>query len=258
MITILTPSKTMDFSADTPEYVVARLPYFADEAARIRGVLAAYDSTDIMKLMRVSRSLAESVVAQYTVPVTPKAALWAYRGDVFKGLQAWTLDAEKAAFAEVHLLVPSAVYGLLRPSDLIEPYRLEMNAKLSIDGASDLHDYWGKRLARYIVDLPGLHGELCVLSSAEYSKALVAKLPTDIAVVTPAFIDRKPSGQEAQVPIYNKMMRGVMARWIIDRGIDSVADLVDFSGHGYVYSPERSQPDRPVFFRSEMKPLRLT
>lgn len=257
MITILTPSKTMDFSTDTPEYVVAREPHFADEARDIRIMLASYDLTDIMKLMHVSRSLAERVVTQYTAPVTPKAALWAYRGDVFKGFQAWTLDADTAAFADHHLLVPSAVYGILRPYDRIEPYRLEMNAKLSVDAAKDLHKYWGERLAGYVAKLPDLRGELCVLSSEEYSKALLSKLPNSITVTTPAFIDRKPNGQEAQVPIYNKMMRGVMGRWIIDHRIDTSADLVTFSGHGYTYSPERSRPGRPVFFRSVMKPLQL-
>lgn len=257
MITILTPSKTMDFSTDTPEYVVAREPHFADEARDIRIMLASYDLTDIMKLMHVSRSLAERVVTQYTAPVTPKAALWAYRGDVFKGFQAWTLDADTAAFADHHLLVPSAVYGILRPYDRIEPYRLDMNAKLSVDAAKDLHKYWGERLAGYVAKLPDLRGELCVLSSEEYSKALLSKLPNNITVTTPAFIDRKSNGQEVQVPIYNKMMRGVMGRWIIDHRIDTSADLVTFSGHGYTYSPERSRPGRPVFFRSEMKPLQL-
>lgn len=257
MITILTPSKTLDFSADTPDYVTARRPHFADEAARIRAMLAGYDAEDIMKLMHVSRPLAERVVTQYTAPVTPKAALWAYRGDVFKGLRAWTLDADTAAFADTHLLVPSAVYGMVRPYDLIEPYRLEMNAKLGVDTAKDLHAYWGERLARYVAELPDLHGEVCILSSEEYSKALLAKLPKDIEVTVPAFIDRKPGGQEAQVPIYNKMMRGVMGRWIVDHRVDTAADLVKFNGHGYAYSPERSRPQRPVFFRSEMKPLRF-
>ena len=257
MITILTPSKTMDFGADTPGYVTPGLPYFTKEATSIRSTVASYDTDAIVKLMHVSRPLAERVVVQYNDPVTPKAALWAYRGDVFKGLQAWTLDAETAAFAEAHLLVPSAVYGLLRPSDLIEPYRLEMNAKLSVDSAKDLHEYWGKRLADYVSKRAELGGVLCVLSSEEYSRALVAKLPSEITVIIPAFIDRKPSGQESQVPIYNKMMRGVVARWIVDNQIDLAADLAKFSGHGYAYSPERSRPGRPVFFRSEMKPLQL-
>lgn len=257
MITILTPSKTMDFSADTPGYVAPGLPYFAKEAADIRSIVAGYDTDAIVKLMHVSRPLAERVVAQYNDPVTPKAALWAYRGDVFKGLQAWTLDARSAAFAEAHLLVPSAVYGLLRPSDLIEPYRLEMNAKLGVYGAKDFHEYWGERLARYVMEHPQLRAELCVLSSEEYSRALIAKLPADVTVTTPVFIDRKPGGQESQVPIYNKMMRGVMARWIVDNQIDTAADLVKFFGHGYAYSKERSQSNRPVFFRSEMKPLRF-
>jgi cytoplasmic iron level regulating protein YaaA (DUF328/UPF0246 family) len=257
MITLLTPSKTLDFSADTPEYVTARRPHFADEAARIRGMLATYDAEAIMKLMHVSRPLAERVVAQYAVPVAPKAALWAYRGDVFKGFRAWTLEPGSAAFADTHLLVPSAVYGVLRPYDLIEPYRLEMNARLCVETAKDLHEYWGERLAQYVTRLPEVRGEVCVLSSEEYSKALLAKLPADIVVTTPAFIDRKPDGQEAQVPIYNKMMRGVMGRWIVDHRVDAAVDLVRFSGHGYAYSSERSRPGRPVYYRTKMTPLRF-
>lgn len=258
MITLLTPSKTMDFSADTPDFVVPSTAPFIKEADHIRQLLAAYGIPEIMAMMHVSRPLAERVVAQYREPAEPKPAFWAYRGDVFKGLQAWTLDRAGTDFAQAHVLIPSAVYGLVRPYDAIEPYRLEMNAKLAVDGNNDLHSYWGERLAEYILQLPCLDDELCVLSSEEYSKALVGRLPKRIRVVTPAFIDRKPSGKEAQVPIYNKMMRGVMGRWIVDHQIDSTAALVNFSGHGYAYSAERSSADRPVFFRETMAPLRFS
>ena len=155
----------MDFSADTPAYVTPGQPHFVREAALLRQLLASYDASAIMQLMHVSQPLAERVVAQYRKSAEPKAALWAYRGDVFKGLQAWTLDAEGAQYAQAHLLVPRAVYGLLRPYDAIEPYRLEMNAKLNVDGSKDLHEFWGERLAAYVARLPVLNAELCVLSS---------------------------------------------------------------------------------------------
>jgi cytoplasmic iron level regulating protein YaaA (DUF328/UPF0246 family) len=130
-----------------------------------------------------------------------------------------------------------------------------MSAKLSIDGSKNLYDFWGDRLAKYVASFR--QNELLVLSSKEYSKAILAHLPADIRVVTPVFLDVKANGQIAQIPIYNKMMRGVMARWIIDRQAGSVDDVLQFTGHDYHYCPERSTANQPVFYRSHMTPLRF-
>lgn len=247
----------MDFDHDAPRYVHAEQPEFYIEAKLIKDRLAHYTIDDLMILMHISRPLAEKVTAMYQ-SVATKPALWAYRGDVFKGFQVETIHQSAAEFAQDHLLIASAVYGILRPHDKISPYRLEMGAKLSVGDSGSLYDFWKSKLARYIAARPGLAGELCVLSSEEYAKAAIGGLPPSIRIATPAFIDRKPSGLDAQIPIYNKMMRGAMARWVVDQQIDSLNRLHEFSGHGYQYNASMSTPDRPVFYRQEMRPLRFT
>jgi cytoplasmic iron level regulating protein YaaA (DUF328/UPF0246 family) len=255
MITLLTPSKTMDFVTPAPSYVNPAEPFFMSTADKIRHMLAQYDSAHIMRLMHVSEFLANEVMKKYGDVTHQKPALWTYIGDVFKGFQAMTLDREGAEFAQRHLLIASSIYGVLRPYDVIRPYRLEMKAKLSIDAAKDLYEYWRGDVSEYIASLPGLNNELCVLSSQEYARAVISNLPKNVRIITPAFIDRKPNGVDAQVPIYNKMMRGAMARWIVDQRIDSSNRLHEFSGHGYNYDQEKSTAIRPVFYRKTMKPL---
>jgi cytoplasmic iron level regulating protein YaaA (DUF328/UPF0246 family) len=256
MITLLTPSKTMDFVTPSPTFAAQTTPLFHEEAAKVRNVLASYSVDQIMNLMHVSRTLAEQVVAMYADTLQQKQALWTYTGDVFKGFQARTIDAESSAFAEEHLLIASAVYGVLRPSDMIAPYRLEMRAKPVIEGFKDMYDFWGKKPAEYVSSCQELQGELCVLSSEEYAKVVTRQLSQEaLRIATPAFIDTRADGSEAQIPIYNKMMRGVMARWIMDARVDSLDRLNEFTAHGYIYSQQRSADARPVFFRREMKPL---
>lgn len=254
MLTILTPSKTMDFVTAAPSFVVATVPVFQAEADRLRSLISALDHIALRKLMSVSADLASKVQDMYREEAT-KPAFWAYDGDVFKGVQAVKLAESDALFAQEHVLVPSGLYGLIRPFDLISPYRLEMKAKLAAGDAGNLYQFWGDKLGKYVE--AHAEREVLMLSSYEYAKAIAPYLSSATRVVTPAFIDKKPNGNEAQVAIYNKMMRGVMGRWVIDRHIDSLGDIEAFGAHGYVYSKERSTPDRPVFYREIMTPLVL-
>lgn len=256
MLTLLTPSKTMDFATAAPPFVVGTEPHFLREATRLRRVVAGYDAPAICRLMKVSDSIASRVIAMYE-DTTLKPALWTYSGDVFKGFQVAGLDNKGADFANDHLLIASAVYGLLRPSDMISPYRLEMRAKLPVQSYVNLYDYWGVSLARLVQARAGDRGEVCVLLSREYAKAALLGLPESTCIVTPAFMDIKPDGKRAQIPIYNKMMRGVMARWIVDRRIDEIRRLNEFTAHGYAYDSETSTGQRPVFLRKIMSPLKL-
>lgn len=252
MLVLLTPSKTMDFTSAVPSFAVPTTPVFADEATQVRSLLATYDAAAIQSLMSVSERLARSVQGMYH-QTAAKQAFWTYAGDVFRGVQAHTIDEATARYAQRHVLIPSAVYGLVRPFDAIAPYRLEMSAKLSIEGSKSLYDFWGDRLAKYVASYR--QDELLVLSSKEYSRAILRHLPSDIIVVTPMFLDTKADGRVAQVPIYNKMMRGVMARWVIDERVESTDDLVNFSAHDYIYDAARSTPHAPVFYRRVMAPL---
>ncbi|MNQ06394.1 hypothetical protein D3C85_191460 [compost metagenome] len=253
MITVLTPSKTMDFKSAPPSYLHPTQPLFLPEANELRGIISGYDRSTIKTLMSVSDDLADRVQVMYRDQVS-KPSFWAYDGDVFKGVQAATLTESDALFAQEHIVVPSGLYGLVRPFDRISPYRLEMKAKVGVGDTNNLYQFWGDKLGRY-VERHANH-EVLMLSSYEYARTILPYVSVKTRVVTPAFIDKKPNGVEAQVAIYNKMMRGVMGRWVIDERIDSLDRVNEFRAHGYSYSQERSRPDCPVFYRDIMTPLR--
>lgn len=254
MITILTPSKTMDFMRPAPAYVEPTSPVFYKQAGELRTLIAGYDAATVISLMSVSDVLAEKVRDLYRQQIK-QPALWAYDGDVFKGVQAASLTKADALFAQAHVLVPSGLYGLVRPFDLISPYRLEMKTKLAVGKSANLYQFWGDMLGNYVQQ--HADHEVLMLSSYEYAKAISPHLSSATRVVTPAFIDKKPNGAESQVAIYNKMMRGVMGRWVIDQRIDSLDAIRAFTAHGYVYSKERSVPNKPAFYRGIMTPLKL-
>ncbi len=242
----------MDFITSPPEFAGSTGPVFVKETRQLRQKLLAYTVDEINQLMAVSEPLAEKTRSMYLDTVS-KQAFWAYDGDVFKGVQAKSLDESAAAFAQKHVVVPSGLYGLLRPYDMISPYRLEMKAKLVVGQTKNLYEFWGDKLARYAESVAD--GEILMLSSNEYARTIVPHVSPMTRIVTPAFIDRKPNGQESQVAIYNKMMRGVMARWVIDNRIDSLEKIKEFTAHGYRYIPERSTNSKPVFYRQHMQPL---
>lgn len=254
MLTILTPSKTMNFTINALHFSQGTVALFSNEANEIRTTIGKLSVTEIKDLMKVSDALAHRTYEVFRQPVV-KRAFWAYDGDVFKGVQAETLDASAIAFAQNHIVVPSALYGLVRPNDLILPYRLEMKAKLSVAGTKNLYDFWGDKLAKHVEE--HANGEVLILSSYEYARTILPYAKTTTRLVTPAFIDKKPNGQESQVAIYNKMMRGVMARWVIDNRIDALELIKEFSAHGYHYDAIRSVDDKPVFYRPHMSPLRF-
>ena len=147
----------------------------------------------------------------------------------------------------------SGLYGIVRPYDLISPYRLEMKAVIPIGKRKNIYEFWGGRLGEYVATRA--NGIVCDLSSDEYGKPVTAHLPNDIRIIKPVFYDNRPNGKVGRAPIYNKMMRGVMARWIVDHRVDTPEGLKGFTGHGYSYSEKLSTPDSPAFFRQEMKPL---
>ncbi|MFI5212390.1 MAG: YaaA family protein [Candidatus Saccharimonadales bacterium] len=254
---MLTPSKTMDFITPVPDFVTPGRPLFEHESKQIRSLLCNYNEKTIIKLMHVSPILAERVRTMYADITSQKAALWTYSGDVFKGFQAATLTQADSAFAQRHLLIPSAVYGLLRPNDMIRPYRLEMKAKLAVGSSKDLYQFWGERLAEYMTHREELADTVCVLASDEYARAAICALPKHIRLVTPVFLDTKPNGTIGAVPIYSKMMRGVMGRWIIEHRINDPERLREFSGQEYHYNSAHSRPNRPAFYRVVPSPLRF-
>lgn len=254
MISLLAPSKTLDFDTPTPDFVTPTEPLFQRRAKELVREIASLSYADMKQLMQVSDALTDSTVQLYKEwRRVQKPALWAYKGDVYRGVKAQNLTQAEAEWAQQHIMILSGLYGVLRPYDAISPYRLEMKAKLAVGSTRNLYEYWGDKLAKIVADRA--NGVVCVLSSDEYAKAVVKYLPKDIRVVTPVFYDAKPSGKVGIAPIYSKMMRGVVARWMIDNRVDTSEKLADFSAHGYSYDLARSTPNFPAFYRKTMAPL---
>lgn len=254
MISLLAPSKTLDFDTRLPSFVTPTKAIFQAQANELAQKLGDMSHADMKHLMQVSDALADTTTRLYEQwGNAQKPALWAYKGDVYKGVKAHTLAQADAEWAQQHIMILSGLYGILRPYDTISPYRLEMKAKLEIDQMKNLYEYWGDALAKVVAERA--NGVVCVLSSDEYAKAVLKYLPKDVRVVTPVFYDVKPSGKVGVAPIYSKMMRGVMARWMIDNRVDTPEKLERFTGHGYAYDVGRSTPNAPAFYRAAMVPL---
>lgn len=249
---LLAPSKTMTMTRAVPDGIMVTEPHFNDEAARI--VDSIRGRQDIAAVMHVSASIAHDVARMYGKWGSEHApALFAYVGDVYRWFYADTLSMADMRWANDRLFIMSGLYGALRPTDVISPYRLEMKAKIDVDGSGDIYGFWGHKIARFIDSRPG--DVICNLSSDEYAR-VVTKY-TKKRVVTPVFIDKKSDGKVGAVPIYSKMMRGVMARWIVDNRIDSPEGLLSFVSQGYCYNAARSAPDAPAFYRDDPKPIRF-
>jgi cytoplasmic iron level regulating protein YaaA (DUF328/UPF0246 family) len=252
MYIIIAPSKTMTMTRPFPRAIPVTTPYFSDDATRI--VDAVRHTIDIAQVMHVSEPIAGKVVAMYEKWGSEKApSAFAYVGDVYKGFFAETLSVEDLRWAQQRMFILSGLYGALRPMDEISPYRLEMRAKLQVQSASSIYEFWGEKVARMIDKQSG--NTICNLSSDEYAK-VVTKY-TKKRIVTPLFIDEKSNGTVGPVPIYGKMMRGVLARWIIDNRVETPEGLQRFASQGYSFDEARSTANQPTFYRSHPKPIRF-
>lgn len=253
---VLAPSKRMEIAGMILNQDKCGSPLFLTEAAILAGILKSKSEIKLMKLLGISKSLAKSVHEQYALwpsGVNTSAALWTYKGDVYRGLLADSLSASDATWAQQHLIIVSALYGILRPFDIIKKYRLEMNTKVRVHKCQNPLEFWGTKLSEY----PSRNGYtwICICSSSEYARPIIKqqKLP----VVIPMFMDHKKNGEVAVVPIYSKLMRGVFARWIIENRITEPEQLASFSAHGYMFDEDRSVLASPVFVRATMSPLRF-
>ena len=250
MLLLLSPAKRLDMSEAPAPTVTA--PRFAGDAAALARTLGDRSAAEIGGLMRLSDDLArltkERAGAFGRQSVRP--ALLAFAGDVYRGLDARSLDADGLERAQARVRILSGLYGLLRPLDAIEPYRLEMGTKLRTGGASDLYGYWGDRIARAIEeDLDG-HDERVVvnLASNEYAKAALPSL--GVPVVTPVFREVK-DGQARTLALFAKVARGLMTRWVIDRDVRRADDLRGFDAGGYSLDEAASGPSELVFTRPQ-------
>jgi cytoplasmic iron level regulating protein YaaA (DUF328/UPF0246 family) len=254
MLLILSPSKTLDYEhPHTP--VTPGTPRFLKESLQLVEQLRRLTPARLQKLMEISPKLAALNAQRYhdfSTPFTPQNArpcLFAFKGDVYEGLRAETLPASAVAYLQHHLRILSGLYGLLRPFDLIQPYRLEMGVALKTPRGKTLYDFWGERITQALnADLKTAKGPLVNLASKEYFHS-VRPETLNAAIVTPQFKEKK-AGDYKTVALFAKRARGLMARFVAQQQINNPADLRDFSEEGYRYLPKLSTAEMPIFGRS--------
>lgn len=254
MLTVLSPAKRLDWS-DRPGIAMTE-PAFAEDAVRLAAVARRLSKPKLQALMGISPELAKLNQTRFRdFDAEPgsdrlRPAALAFAGDTYAGLDATSLDAEELDWAQDHLRILSGLYGLLRPRDGIQPYRLEMGSRLKTRKGPTLYAYWGTRLAAALAEQAARVGTetLVACASTEYFSA-VDPGAHGLRVVTPVFLEDRGDGAPRMVSFYAKKARGAMARFIIQNRLRDPEALQGFDAGGYRYDPSRSQPDAPVYLR---------
>ena len=256
MLVVLSPAKTLDY--ETPPHVAeSSQPQLLAESALLIEQLRELAPQDISSLMKISDKLGSLNFDRYLewgTPFTPdnaKQAVLAFKGDVYTGLEAETLNAAELSWAQQHLRILSGLYGVLRPLDLMQAYRLEMGTKLNNSRGKDLYQFWGSQITEQLnASLAEQAKPLLVsLASNEYFKSVkVKELNAD--VITPVFKDLK-SGKYKIISFYAKKARGLMARYIIQNRIDQAEELQAFDVAGYRFNSAMTEGNEWVFTRDE-------
>jgi len=253
MLLVISPAKTLDLTP-VPDVPFTR-PVFAKDTAELAEVTRTLSRGDLRRLMDISDNLAALNVDRFQ-DFKPRArkgvqAAFAFAGDVYEGLRARELDSDALDYAQSHLRILSGMYGLLRPLDCIQPYRLEMGVRLKTARGATLYDFWGDRIAKALNKEAAGHADptLVNLASQEYFGAVDAR-PLKLPVLNSAFKDEK-EGRARVLAFFAKKARGAMARFAIDERLDSAEGLKDFTGMGYRYRKALSSPREWVFTRKQ-------
>lgn len=259
MLILLSPAKNMNFDP-APANLTSTKPVFAKDTAELSEVTKTLTKARLKSLMKISDNLADLNYQRFQAfkPTgtlnTAKQAALAFNGDVYLGLDAVTLTPQDLKFAQDHVGILSGFYGLLRPLDAIQPYRLEMGSKLKNPRGEDLYDFWGDRIAKKINSKLKTHPDktLVNLASNEYFSA-VDKNTLQARIVTPVFKEEK-DGKLRQLQFFAKRARGLMARWAIQNRITDANDLKKFNAGGYKFQPNDSSEGKWLFTRPQPKP----
>ncbi len=255
MIILLSPAKTLDYKTK-PSVNESSLPIFQKQAESIASEMKKYSAKQISELMEISMDLAQLNFERYQnwnkdETLTPlKQAIYAYKGDVYLGLNAYNWEKDKIDFAQQNLRILSGLYGYLKPLDLIKPYRLEMGAKVKIKTQPDLYHFWRNRITKAVIeDSENTNSKLVInLASMEYSSVIDFK-KLKLKVVSPQFLDSK-NGTYKMISFFAKKARGMMASYICENKITNAEDIIGFNQDGYMFNPQLSLDDKPVFTRS--------
>ena len=254
MLTVLSPAKKLskDCFVKTDRF---HKPQFLDESKALVGKMKKMTPTDFMSLMTISENLAELNWERMQNwdekfnPENSREAIFSFKGDTYSGLDADSLSDQDLNFAQKNIRILSGLYGILRPLDLMKPYRLEMGTSFANKKGKNLYEFWGDKVQKNVLnELKDQKSDLLInLASKEYFTVL-GKLPEDINVVTPTFKDYK-NGNYKIISFYAKKARGLMARWIIQNKVINFEDLSGFDLDGYKYSKAESTATVPVFLR---------
>ena len=256
MLIVISPAKTLDYETK-PKTKVFTTPDFLDQSQRLINRLRTFSSLDISDLMKVSAKIADLNFNRYESWKKPftmnnaKQAILAFKGDVYTGLDASTFKADEFKFAQQHLRVLSGLYGLLRPLDLMQPYRLEMGTKLKTDVGKNLYEFWGSDITEGLnKQLKKIKSEYLInLASNEYFKSVKPK-ELNAQIITPAFKEFK-NGEYKMIGIYAKKARGLLSRYIIQNKLSNPEDIKLFNEDGYRFNKKLSNSTNLVFTRKQ-------
>ena len=254
MLMVISPAKTLDFETP-PSTTRFTQPQYLDHSQELITQLRDLTPAQIGELMHLSDKLSGLNAARFGswnpafTPENAKQALLAFKGDVYTGLQAETLSEKELSYAQDHLRMLSGLYGLLRPLDLMQPYRLEMGTKLANSRGKDLYAFWGTRISEWLNEALAEQGDdlLLNLASTEYFSA-VKRSALKARIIDTEFKDQK-NGQYKIISFYAKKARGMMSRFVISEQIDTPDALKQFDVNGYRYSSEQSTSTKLVFLR---------
>lgn len=257
MLVVISPAKRLDMSpCDAP---APSAPDFQADAVELAGVARGLSVGELQKLMGLSDKLARLNADRFAdfsenpAPEATRPAAFMFDGDTYAGLEARTLDADALRWAQDHLRILSGLYGLLRPLDAIQPYRLEMGSRLANARGKTLYDYWGDRLAKALNAAGEAAGSEVLVNCAsnEYFGA-VDEAALKLRVITPVFMEER-GGQAKIVSFYAKKARGAMARFICENRLTDPEALKAFDTGGYRFSAAMSEGDRLVFLRTQVE-----
>lgn len=257
MIILLSPAKSLDMETPAPVQKNQQ-PRLLEQSRALVEQLRGLEGSEMQNLMSISEKIAQLNVARYqqwSLPFTEdnaKASIFSFQGDVYKGFEAESLDMESLERAEKQVRILSGLYGVLRPFDLMQAYRLEMGTSLENEAGKDLYAFWGTEITKLInTDIEeGTHEFVLNLASQEYFKSVKAR-QLNAPVISPAFKDEK-NGKYKIISFYAKHARGAMARAIVEKNIKSLDELKSIEFNGYSFSEDLTKKEsEPVFARSE-------
>ncbi|RZQ55337.1 peroxide stress protein YaaA [Pseudidiomarina tainanensis] len=256
MLVVISPAKNLDYDSPLPtaEHSQPRMLERAQELVDRCQALSPMQLSELMKISDKLAGLNAARFAEWHTPFTPnnaRPAIYAFDGDVYSGLAAEKLSAESIAYAQEHLRILSGLYGVLRPLDLMQPYRLEMGTKLDTSRGRNLYEFWGDEITDMLnEDLETIDSELVInLASHEYFSSVQTKR-LKAQIVTPVFKDEK-NGEYKVISFWAKKARGMMARYIMTEQPKSVAELRQFNAGGYRFNADESTDSELVFYRAE-------